>query len=88
MDYQFFFALRFRWFFDETGWYYVMLVTADLDNEIDIKTGENIWKEMPFQLCLSPAVISYLFLQNAKLLEGCACVHKGIKCVREKVEGR
>ena len=52
-----------------------MLVTADLDNEIAIKTGENIWKEMPFQLCLSPAVISYLFLQNAKLLEGCVCVH-------------
>ena len=51
-----------------------MLVTADLDNEIAIKTGENIWKEMPFQLCLSPAVISYLFLQNAKLLEGCVCV--------------
>ena len=38
-----------------------MLVTADLDNEIAMKTGENIWKEMPFQLCLSPAVISYLF---------------------------
>ena len=38
-----------------------MLVTADLDNEIAMKTGEKIWKEMPFQLCLSPAVISYLF---------------------------
>ena len=53
-----------------------MLVTADLDNEIAIKTGENIWKEMPFQLCLSPAVISYLFLQNAKLLEGCVCANR------------
>ena len=67
-------SVCFWWFFDETGWYYVMLVTADLDNEIAMKTGENIWKEMPFQLCLSPAVISYLFLQNAKLLEGCVCV--------------